>query len=128
MTWDLGNNLNWEPIERGRTVTAVKSGNYHQPIPTIVLNANSRTVKIGVEAPNAKGRWTFGGWVSQHLPIKPDVGSQFQAFTRTKSSPLFLRQLNLIEFPDWEIYPYFLRLDFSPWHNQIYFEAWEYSP
>lgn len=128
MTWDLSNNLNWEPIERGRTIEAVRVGNSHIAIPTVVLSVNSRVIQVGVEAPNAKPWWTFGGWASQNLAVKPDVGSQFQAFTRTQSSPIFLKQLTLIEFKDWESYPYFLKLDFAAHHTKIYFEVWEYEP
>ena len=137
MTWDLGNSLNWEPVDgdrgRGATYTAnpvpgLDYEKYWKPIPPQTYLPNSRILKIGVRAQYAKPSWIHGVWASQRLLIQPDSGTYFATLTQTQQIWTRLGLLNLIEFPEWNSYPYVLSIDIPKWHKEIYLEVWEYVP
>lgn len=133
MTWELNNSLNWEPLDRGTTFTAspipeLDFAKYWKPIPAKAYLANSRVVAVGVRNQFAKSNWFLGVWVSQKLLILPDSGSDFPTAMQTRRFPTRLRELTLLEFPDYERYPYLLSIDIPKWHKEIYLEVWEYVP
>lgn len=137
MTWDLGNSLKWEPVDgnrgRGATYTALPVAGmdytkYWKPIPTQTYLPNSRILKIGVRAQYAKPNWILGVWASQRLLIQPDSGTNFATLTQAKQVGTRLGLLTLVEFEEWDSYPYVLSIDIPKWHKEIYLEVWEYVP
>lgn len=133
MTWALNDSLNWEPLDRGTTFTAnsipeLDFAKYWQPIPTKTYLANSRVLSIGVRNQYAKSNWRLGAWASQQLLIRPDTDTYFATVTQTRQFGTRLGLLTLIEFPEYERYPYLLSIDIPKWHKEIYLEVWEYVP
>lgn len=136
MTWDLGNSLNWEPVGtlgRGTTYTAgiipgMDFDKYWLPIPVKTYTPNSRVLKVGVRNQYAKPNWSLGVFLAQHLQVKPDSGTLFGPNTQTKRYGTKLGMLTLIEFPEYDSYPYLLRVEIPKWHKEIYLEVWEYVP
>lgn len=130
MSWDIGNRLNWDNVAT-RTLTATRTGpgvKDFNPLPPFTTTVDRPVLQIGIRNPNAPAKWRFGGFASQRLLATPSITSDFLSLVRTKSVFCTLGELNLIEFPDYELYPYALVIEFPKWHEQIYLEVWKYTP
>ncbi len=130
MTWQLGNRLNWDNVAT-RTLTAVRTGpgvKDFNPLPPFTTIVDRPVLQVGIRNPTAPLVWKLGGYASQKLLMTPSITSDFLALVQTKSVFCSLGQLTLIEFPDYNLYPYSLVIEFPKWHENIYLEVWKYTP
>jgi hypothetical protein len=61
------------------------------------------------------------------LPILPGSTTQFTATVRSDTQRCYLRQLNLVRFPELAINPYIINISFPYWLEQADLEVWQYG-
>ena len=130
--WDLATLNNWELIlAEQRNAQSYKrrtAYNYqYEPISDIFATPNNHTLLIGSYSNKAKLHWTLGAKASQYLYISPStISNLIGGVQGGESKTVRLNQLTLIEFPNYSILPYILRLEIPHWLEHIYIEVWEY--
>ena len=129
--WDLWNRLNWDLLLRTqREITPIENrpGDYIR-ISDISITCTSPVLMIGVRSENAKSYWVVGGWASMNLLVIPSTTTEFVAAVHDAASSVRCRlgQLNLIRFPELNLYPYLLIFSVPYWFLDVYLEIWQYS-
>ncbi len=129
--YDFGNRLNWDILSRtSRTQQPLPSrpGHYLR-IPNLSLPCVSSTLMIGIQSATADPFWKTGGWASMNLLAIPSTTTEFAAVVEDVASSFRckLGKLNLVRFPDLNLYPYLLIFETPHWFEDVYIEVWQYS-
>ncbi|BAZ02245.1 hypothetical protein NIES37_62570 [Tolypothrix tenuis PCC 7101] len=118
--------LNWDLVVRTK-LTPVKFPNkpaFFKPLTVIV---NSRILMIGMRNRQAKDTWRYAGTAYMNLFTLPSSTSLFAAGVETARQDLRLGTLTLIQFPELQLYPYYVEVRVPPWHQEMLVEVWQYS-
>ena len=129
MTWQLGDRLNWDSVTT-RNLSANRTGLGRwafDPLPPFTTLVDRPVLAVGIKNSTAPVTWRLGAFASQRLLMTPSITSDFLALVQTRSLFCGLNQLTLLEFPDYNLYPYTLVLDFPRWHENIFLEVWKYT-
>lgn len=132
---DLNTRGNWELLtgERRSVVytnnTKPSDSNYkYTPISPIYTTANSRLLLVGVASNSAKSHWFLGARVSQYLYVSPSATAGFISGVQVEDTKKAgLGKLTLIEFKNYNVFPYVVELDIPYWLEDVYVEVWEYK-
>lgn len=133
--WDLATRENWELLLSERRAvtysnnTAPTDLRYkYTPISPIYATPQSHTLLIGTVSNSALQHWFLGAIASQYLYVSPsmtlDTTSGVQA---GDSKKIGLNRLTLIEFKNYDVSPYILKLEIPYWLEDIAVEVWEYQ-
>lgn len=129
--YDFGNRLNWDLLSRSTRVQRPipTRPNSYLRIPDLSIACVSPILMIGVKSSTAEPYWIHGGWASMNLLTIPSVTTEFTAVVEDVASSVQckLGRLNLVRFPDLNLYPYLLIFQTPYWLEDIYLEVWQYS-
>jgi hypothetical protein len=123
----INDSLNWDLVRR-QTYTAVPGPeSSFIPIPPVALVCDSYLMMFGFDNTEAKPSWRFAAQVRMQLLTLPSSTSEFQASVQAFTKGCGLRELTLVEFPDFGVLPFLAEIRIAKWHRKMYFEAWKYS-
>lgn len=126
---DYGSSPNWHLVIRSTYLVTVTSEDPYEytPIPVIAQSVTSRRLILGLHSETARQNWYLGAWVAQRLPLSPGGTSEFASSVQSSSQRAALNRLNLIEFPDFGIYPYVVTIKIPYWIEDMYLELWRHA-
>lgn len=130
MTWEFGDSLNWDLVERKTYYAQLIStdGSKFIPISPITILVDSYILLIGCRNTQAKPNWYLAGFAGSRLLFSPSSTSEFmstvQSYPRVR---LGLDRLNLVRFKDFNLTPFILEINVARWHKEMFIEVWKYS-
>lgn len=130
--WDLSTKQNWRLLLSDSRVAeynkeATYSRYFHNPINPFITSPNSPILLIGTYSPTAKKHWFLGARASQYLYVSPSSTKELiLGVCSGEKKRVGLRELTLVRFPNYNIFPYILQLEIPIWLDTIYVEVWEY--
>lgn len=123
----INDSLNWDLVKR-QTVSRTYNpdGTFNRISPVTVV-ADSYVMMFGFRNDNAPSRWWYAATVSMKLLTLPSSTSEFMASVHAFSRKCGLRELSIIQFPNYGLLPFLAEIRFPSWHEQMYLEVWKYS-
>lgn len=98
----------------------------YEPIPPFA-NPQSHLLLIGTRSDTAKPYWFLGARASQYLYLSPNISSNFTSGVQAGNSiNVGLNRMTVVEFKDYDIFNYVLKLEIPYWIEDIYIEVFEY--
>ena len=133
--WDLTTRINWAVILQDRRIAVrvadanLPANKYrYKPIPPIFATPSTNTLLIGTFSETAKPSWFLGATASQYLYVSPSSSIEFTTGVQTDHIvKLGLNRLTLVEFKNYDVSPYLLKLDIPYWLEDVYVEVWQYG-
>lgn len=129
MTFDFGENLNWNNVVY-LDLEAVKVSDkpeIYGTIPARSVLVDKRILMVGCRSRSARSHWWLGCRASKRLLISPSSQSKFLSLVQTEQFNCPLNTLTLIKFEADGPFPYLLVLDIPRWLTHIYIEVWAYD-
>lgn len=132
--WDLATRDNWELLLSDRRAVSYSSNTAptdlrykYTPISPIYATPQSHTLLIGTMSNSALQHWFLGAIASAYLYVSPSITSGMTSGVQAgDSKKIGLNRLTLIEFKNYDVSPYVLKLEIPYWLEDIYIEVWEY--